>query len=121
MGNTTIKIILIAVLIALIGMQRAQVVWTEWKAPTTNTDGTPLTDLAGYRIYISAPHASPTPSGIYKVIRDYKNTPIMTIGPEHTKWPFIVDRYDAYQVQISAFNSRGKESSKTPLIFMIGK
>jgi hypothetical protein len=22
-----------------------------WQAPTTNTDGTPLTDLAGYRIY----------------------------------------------------------------------
>ena len=22
-----------------------------WEAPTTNTDGTPLTDLAGYRIY----------------------------------------------------------------------
>ncbi len=121
MAHTTIKILLIAALFALIGMQRAQVVWTEWAAPTTNTDGTPLTDLAGYKIYIVSPQASPTPVGIYKVIKDYKNTPILTIGPEHTKWPFIVDRYEAYQVQISAFNSRGKESSKTPLIFMVGK
>ena len=25
-----------------------------WEAPTTNTNGTPLTDLAGYRIYYGA-------------------------------------------------------------------
>lgn len=102
-------------------MERARVVWTEWKAPTTNTDGSPLTDLAGYRFYISAPHPSPTPSGIYKVIGMYSNTPILTIGPEHTKWPFMVGRYDSYQVQISAVNSRGKESKKTPLVLIIGK
>ena len=26
-----------------------------WTAPTTNADGTPLTDLAGYRLYLSTP------------------------------------------------------------------
>ena len=36
-------------------------------APTTNTDGTPLTDLAGYRVYIrTEPIAVCPPSGTYK-------------------------------------------------------
>ena len=26
----------------------------QWDAPTTNADGTPLTDLAGYRVYCSS-------------------------------------------------------------------
>jgi hypothetical protein len=36
-------------------------------APTTNADGTPLTDLAGYKIYYG------TSSGVYSVIIDVGN------------------------------------------------
>ena len=38
-----------------------------WVAPTTNADGTPLTDLAGYKIYYG------TSSGVYSVIIDVGN------------------------------------------------
>lgn len=30
-----------------------------WDAPTTNADGTPLTDLAGYHVYISQAQTGP--------------------------------------------------------------
>ncbi len=35
------------------GMAQAASITTAWDAPTTNTDGSDLTDLAGYRVFIS--------------------------------------------------------------------
>ncbi len=35
------------------GIAQAASITTTWDAPTTNTDGTPLTDLAGYRVFVS--------------------------------------------------------------------
>lgn len=115
------KLVIVLACLLLLGMYRAKVVWTEWIAPTKNTDGTPLTDLAGYNIYISSPVPSPSPYTLNGVIAMYQNMPIMTIGPEHTKWPFILGRYDSYLVQISAVNKRGKESKKTQLVLITGK
>jgi hypothetical protein len=48
----------------------AQNAWVkvDWTAPTTNVDGSALTDLAGYRVYIrqaSTPDASCPPSGAF--------------------------------------------------------
>jgi len=37
--------------ILLVGPAESGVLDASWVAPTTNTDGTPLTDLASYRIY----------------------------------------------------------------------
>jgi len=36
----------------------AQACTFAWQAPTTNTDGTPLTDLAGYHLYLLQPGAT---------------------------------------------------------------
>jgi hypothetical protein len=92
-------------------MVQARVVWTEWTAPTKNTDGTPLTDLAGYNIYISIPVPSQTPSGI-------SNHPVLTVDPKYTKWPFWIGINDAYYVEVSAVNKAGRESSKTQRILI---
>jgi len=43
------KILMILMLIAL--WDTAYGLELQWTAPTTNADGTPLTDLAGYKIY----------------------------------------------------------------------
>src|SRR3989449_11603846 len=59
--------------VLLVGPAESGVLNASWVAPTTNTDGTPLTDLASYRIYYgqatgpcggpnSFPVASPTSS-----------------------------------------------------------
>lgn len=60
-----------------------------WDAPTTNADGTPLTDLGGYRIY----HGKQR--GEYSVILDVGNVTRFTVtdlpaGPRH----FAVKAYD---------------------------
>src|SRR4030095_13728861 len=48
-----------------------------WGAPTTNADGTPLTDLAGYHIYLGA-SPPPCPSASYFSVGS--PTPAPSIG-----------------------------------------
>ena len=42
----------------------AGVLDASWTAPTTNSDGSPLTDLASYRVYFGT-SATPCPSGTF--------------------------------------------------------
>ena len=60
-----------------------------WTPPTTNSDGTPLTDLGGYKAY-----AGKT-SGNYTIVKDVGNVTTYTITslPEG-KWYFAVTAYD---------------------------
>jgi hypothetical protein len=61
-----------------------------WTPPTTNSDGTPLTDLAGYKVYCG------TVSGKYTVKKDVGNVvkwdskPILPDG----HWYCVVTAYD---------------------------
>ena len=43
--------LLLAGLLLIAGMAQAAQVRLAWDAPTNNTDGTPLTDLAGYKLF----------------------------------------------------------------------
>ena len=67
-----------------------------WDAPTTNTDGTPLTDLAGYKVYYG------TASGVY-------GSPI-TVGNvlTHTVTGLLGDRL--YFFAVTARDTSGNES-----------
>ena len=64
-----------------------------WDAPTTNTDGTPLTDLAGYKVYWGVV------SGIYTANKDVGNVltvnivQIMALIPRGN-YCFAVTTYD---------------------------
>ena len=57
--NTEGKKLLTWVFCFAIVLSTANGVHLSWEAPTTNEDGTPLTDLAGYKIYYG------TSSGVY--------------------------------------------------------
>jgi len=87
------KIFLSLILIFLTGVFACQVyagdATLSWDAPTTNADGTPLTDLAGYKVYFG------TASGNYGVPIDVGNvvTYIVTGLSEGTKF-FVVTAYD---------------------------
>ncbi|RJQ55301.1 MAG: hypothetical protein C4526_03900 [Nitrospiraceae bacterium] len=66
-----------------------------WDAPATNSDGTPLTDLAGYKIYIG------TSTGIYSEIVDAGNVSAYTI---ENLTPGV------YYFVVVAYNTSGNES-----------
>ena len=68
-----------------------------WDAPTTNIDGTPLTDLAGYKIYYG-----PT-SGSYTNTLDVGNVTTSVVNN-------LTDGL-TYYFTVSAYNSAGVESS----------
>ena len=74
-----------------------------WDAPTTNTDGTPLTDLAGYRVYWG------TINGTYTANKDVGN--ILTVNIAQTmgltprgNYCFAVTAYDV-ELNESAYSN----------------
>ncbi|HLE01695.1 MAG TPA: fibronectin type III domain-containing protein [Bdellovibrionota bacterium] len=68
-----------------------------WNAPTTNTDGTAVDDLAGYRVRIG------TSSGTYATTVDVGATTTTTI-------PNLISGQTYYFV-VSAINTSGAESN----------
>ena len=70
-----------------------------WSAPTQNSDGTPLTDLAGYKVYWG------TSSHSYSGTATLNNPGLAT---------YVVDGLapsNTYYFAITAVNSTGTESS----------
>jgi len=63
-----------------------------WNAPTTNEDGTPLEDLAGYRLYYGKG------SGDYSYVADVSNayTEAEIGGLSATTWYMAVTAYDYF-------------------------
>ncbi len=59
-----------------------------WVAPTTNTDETPLTDLAGYIVYYG------TFSGNYPDSVNVGNVTEISRNPSSGKWCFAVTAFD---------------------------
>ena len=63
-----------------------------WDAVTTNEDGSPATDLAGYKVYYSQT------SGAYTSFKDVGNVTSMniqtTIGALKGNWCFVATAYD---------------------------
>ncbi len=76
------------------GGSTAGTVTLSWKAPTTNTDGTPLTNLAGYKVHYG------TASGIY--------TATVVIG-NTTNYSFALPA-GTYYFALSAYDTLGLES-----------
>lgn len=74
-----------------------------WTAPTTNTDGSPLTDLAGYNIYSGASHATLAPTG--------KVSSPLTLTYQVTNEPPGVGYYS-----VTAVNTSGVESAQSVVV-----
>ena len=71
-----------------------------WTAPTTNTDGSPLTDLAGYRLYLAQGTASPCPTTLFSTITPITAVTATGLTPQ-----------TLYTAQVTAVNSQGLESA----------
>jgi hypothetical protein len=79
-----------------------------WLAPTANADGTPLTDLAGFRIYI-ATSTPPCPSASFFTVPSPTTTP----APGQTV-SSIVTQLTAgttYVTRVTAVDAQGNESA----------
>lgn len=72
-----------------------------WSAPMTNTDGSPLTDLAGFRVYYGL---MPDALSERLEIADPAARSILIQGLTSGTWHF----------SISAYTERGVESARTP-------
>lgn len=68
----------------------------DWDAPTTNVDGTPLTDLAGYRIHIGASSGTYTSSINVGNVTAYSMNNLVP---------------GTYYFVVTAYNTNGIESS----------
>jgi hypothetical protein len=74
-----------------------------WDAPVTNTDGTPLTDLAGYKIYFGAS------SGNYTSVIDVGNVTKYTVtNLSSGTYYFAVVSYDIAGIESDYSNEAGK-------------
>ena len=89
------------------GVEAASVSLT-WNAPTTNADGTPLTDLAGYRIYLGT--ASPTcPGGSFHTVASPTTRPAS--GQTVSASVAALGVGTTYLVRVTAVDINGNESA----------
>src|SRR3972149_418317 len=89
-----------------------------WEAPTTNIDGSPLTDLSGYKVYWGAV------SGTYTGVKDVGNVVTVNIAQTMAVTPkgnycFVVTAYDValnesdYSNEVCATFSKKASPPKT--------
>ncbi|HTT06514.1 MAG TPA: putative Ig domain-containing protein, partial [Steroidobacteraceae bacterium] len=76
-----------------------------WTAPTTNTDGTPLTDLAGYYIYDGT---SPSAMQLIATVSSASTTTYTVSKLTSGTWYFAVTAYDSAGTQSASSNDVSK-------------
>ena len=109
MSNRVYKLFFSFLLIFLfiflpVSFASAETASLSWDPPTTNTDGTPLTDLSGYKVYYG------TSSGNYSSAIDAGNvTSYVVSGLSSNTYYFAVTAYDTSGNESSYSN----EASKT--------
>lgn len=88
----SIMTIFIAVIVTAMPFKQKTIL--TWDAPTTNTDGTPITDLAGYKIYwsINTGSYSDTVSKDVGNVSSYDALNLIT--PLKGYYCFVVTAYD---------------------------
>ena len=89
-----------------------------WTAPTTNTDGTPLTDLASYRLYYGAsPSPCPGVSSIQVASPTPNPSPNQTVS---TRLTGLVTG-TAYFVSVAAVDTSGSQSACSAIASAIAR
>lgn len=104
-------LIILTLLFALCSHVYAGQATLSWTAPTTNVDGTPLTDLAGYKVYYG------TSSRGYTTVLNVNNvtTYILTSLTDGTTYFFAATAYDttnnesAYSNEVSKLIGSGSK------------
>ncbi len=90
------------------GSAESGVLDASWTAPTTNTDGTLLTDLQSYRVYYGTT-SSPCPGGRFVQVTSSTSSPTLgqTVSVRLTNLVTGV----AYTVSVAAVDSTGSQST----------
>src|SRR5262245_20953871 len=88
------------VLWGLVGGASAGVLDVTWRAPTANTDGSPLAGLDTYRIYYASGTSTPCPGAVFVTVGGSTVTVTLTGLTENT----------VYFVSVAAVSSNGNES-----------
>ncbi|PYM97031.1 MAG: hypothetical protein DME04_00070 [Candidatus Rokuibacteriota bacterium] len=91
------------------GPGHAGVLDASWTAPTTNTDGSPLTDLASYRVYYAAAATDPCPGPAFFQVA----SPTPSPGPGTTVSLRLTGLTTGtlYYVSVTAVDATGNESA----------
>ena len=100
-----------ALILAAAEQARAGVLDASWTAPTTNTDGSPLTDLASYKVYYGVA-TGPCPGGVF----------FQVISPTASPAPGTTVSFrlkgltsgSPYFVSVTAVDLSGSESACSP-------
>lgn len=82
----------------MVSVVRAGEAVLSWKAPTLNANGTPLTDLAGYRIYRGSNPGA------------YSSSPYATVGKEFTSTRLTNLPNGTHYFVITSYDTSGNES-----------
>lgn len=96
----------IAVALNGCGIGRSGVLDLSWTAPTQNTDGTPTTDIASYRVYYGTTPSS-CPGGAYINVPSQPGSSGQKLSTRLTK--LVVGQL--YYVSVTAITSSGVESA----------
>jgi len=96
----------------------AGVLGIEWTAPTTNADGSPLYDLAAYRVYVGS--STPAcPSAGFQTLAASDSSPVSgeTVAATLTQ----LTAGTTYWVRVSAVDTSGNESDCTTAVSAIAQ
>jgi hypothetical protein len=109
--RSVVRYVALTLLIAILGKTGpgfAGILDATWTAPTTNTDGTPLTDLASYRVYVTASGAPCPTSSSFNVA-----SPTPSPGPSQTVSSRLTGLRAGtpYSVAVTAVDLGGGESA----------
>ena len=101
------RLVALGGLLAWASVASAASLTAEWTAPVTNVDGSPLTDLASYRVYVAAP-GPPCPALSYVVVP----APSAAPAPGTTVRTVLTNLtpMTLYHVQVTALDATGNES-----------
>jgi len=103
----------LALLLALASPAWAGELEASWTAPTTNVDGSPLTDLASYRVYWFLYPNAPCPGTQFLVVPASSSAPAP--GTRVSKTLAGLTQGLTYNVQVTAVDAEGLESACSPV------
>jgi hypothetical protein len=100
---------IISLLLLSVGFGYTGQATLSWVAPTTNEDGTPLTDLAGYKIYYG------TTSGTYTKNLDVGNVNTFSMtGLQTGTYYFVATAYNTAKLESGYSNEVSKNITNKP-------
>ncbi len=104
---------IMATLLGAAAQADAATINVSWTAPTTNANGTPLTDLAGYRVYIDT-GAPDCPGGSSHAVASTTDSPGsgQTVSSRITS----LTASTTYFIRITAVDDSGNESGCSPQV-----